>query len=249
MTQSRNIWTDTARRLGVPAAAGPIPVVVAEPAGRPKGTVLLVHGRNGAPGQPQIAEIAEAYLARGWRVAAPELPHSAALPESGPPEQVTFAGHTSAAAEVWAWVAWQWPDEARALAGHSLGAYAIAHLAAGSPDAHHVLAVSPPMSGRVLLLAREAMGPAATEAIRREAPAYLAESPTADAEPALNRMAAPLAVVTGAADGLIPLKDARAYFAAAPNARFFAALPDEHHCPAGAACGHMLAAALSALGA
>lgn len=154
MTQTRTIWTDSARRLDAPTALGAMPVVVAEPEGRPDGTVLLVHGRNGAPGQPQIAEIADAYLARGWRVAAPELPNSAALPMSGPPEQVTFAGHTDAAAGVWAWVAQQWPDAPRGLAGHSLGGFAIAHLASASPDTHHVLAVSPPMSGRVLLRAR-----------------------------------------------------------------------------------------------
>ena len=46
---------------------------------------------------PQIAEIALAYLARGWRVAAPELPHSSASPGSGPPDQVSFAGHVAAA--------------------------------------------------------------------------------------------------------------------------------------------------------
>ncbi|HRM74099.1 MAG TPA: alpha/beta hydrolase, partial [Paracoccus sp. (in: a-proteobacteria)] len=272
----------------------------------------LVHGRNGAPGQAQIAEIAEAYLARGWRVAAPELPHSIALPNSGPSDQVTFTGHTRAAAGVWAWLAQTWPDQRRALAGHSIGAYAIAHLAGDDPgtdhilavspplsgmvllsarvamgpdaveavkreaplfhaempiadaapalarshaplvgagDTHHVLAMSPPMSGRVLLAARHAMGPAAIEAVKSEAPAYFAEMQIADAEPALNRIAAPLAGVTGAEDGLVRLKDARAYFNAAPNGRFFGALPNEHHCPAGKACADMLAAALVAVGA
>lgn len=257
MTQSAKSWTAKAARheAGTETGTdkgtdtGAIPVVVAAPDGAPaRGTVLLVHGRGGAPGQPQIAEIAEAYLARGWRVAAPELPHSAALPQSGPPDRITFSGHTAAAAQVWAWLARQWPGDARALAGHSIGAYAVAHLGAASPETHHVLAVSPPMSGRVLLRAREAMGPAAIEAVRTEAPPYFAEMTTADAEPALRRLAAPLAVVTGASDGLVPLKDARAYFAAAPEGRFFAALPDEHHCPAGPACARMLSAALAALG-
>lgn len=245
MTQTPNIWAD-ARRHATPAG---IPVIVANPDGVAKGSVLLVHGRNGAPGQPQIAEIAAAYLARGWRVAAPELPHSSALPDSGPPDRITFAGHVRAAAQVWAWLAQQWPDLPRALAGHSIGGYAVAHLAADSGDAHHVLAVSPPMSGRVLLRAREAMGPGALDEVRRDAPAYFTEMRTADAEPALNRITARLAVVTGADDGLVPLKDARSYFMAAPNGRFFGALPDEHHCPAGAACAQMLTAALAALGA
>lgn len=244
-----SLWITNATRAEVPTSFGALTAVVAEPGPPAVGTVLLVHGRNGAPGQPQIAEIARAYLARGWRVVAPELPNSSATAGSGPPEQVTFTRHTRAAAEIWAWVAEKWPDAPRALAGHSIGAFAVAQLAGDSPDAHHVLAVSPPMSGRVLYLSREAMGGNAIELVRQEAPDYFAEMATADAEPALNRTLAPLAVVTGASDGLVPLRDARAYFTAAPNGRFFAALPDEHHCPAGEACGGMLSAALSALGA
>ena len=242
-------WPDTARRTELPTPLGPLPVVVGEPSGIPLGTVLLVHGRNGAPDQMQIAEIALAYLRRGWRVVAPELPHSSALPRSGAPDLVTFAGHVDAAAVAWAWVAREWPGQPRALAGHSLGGFAVAQLASTSPDTHHVLALSPVLSGRHLHLAREAMGPAALDEVRREAPAYFAEMQTADAQPALSRVTAPLAVVTGASDGLIPLHDARAYFAAAPNARFFAAIPDQHHCPAGEACADLLMAALSVLGA
>lgn len=242
-------WTQSARRCQAPGPLGDIPVVVAVPQDRPKGTVLLLHGRNGAPEQVQIAEIAQTYLARGWRVAAPELPNSSALPNSGPPGAVTFAGHVGAARQVWAWVARQWPQAPRALAGHSIGGFAAAHLAADDADTHHVLAVSAPLSGMVLMRARAAMGPGAVDEVRHEAPAYFAEMRTADATAALHRTSAPLAVVTGAADGLVPLPDARAYFMAAPNARFFAALPGEHHCPAGAACAQMLDAALSALGA
>lgn len=242
-------WTEAAIRLSVDTRSGALPVIVAQPDSTCKGTVLLLHGRNGAPGQPQIAEIATAYLARGWRVAAPELPNSSASPQSGPPDQVTFAGHVDAAMQVWAWVAQQWPHAPRALAGHSIGGFATAHLAAATPDTHHVLAVSAPMSGQVLLRARQAMGQGAVDEVRLQAPAYFIEMLTADAEPALNRVSAPLAVVTGAEDGLVPLRDARAYFMAAPNGRFFAALPCEHHCPAGEPCANMLAAALAAVGA
>lgn len=248
MTQPHPLWTDYARRVELQTRHGTVPLVISDSRADPGGTVLLVHGRNGAPGQLQIAEIAMAYLARGWRVVAPELPNSAALPQSGPPEQVSFSVHTEAAAAAWDWVAREWPDAARALAGHSLGGYAVAQIAAQAPDAHHVLAMSPVLSGPALMRAREAMGPGAIAEVRREAPAYFAQMQSADAGPALNRVVAPLAVVTGASDGLIPLADARSYFASAPNARFFAALPDEHHCPSGAACGRMLTAALSALG-
>ncbi|MFC3169627.1 alpha/beta hydrolase [Paracoccus fontiphilus] len=249
MTGSEQIWTSGARRFTAINGRETLPILVATPSDRPKGTVLLVHGRNGAPDQAQITEIANAYLAHGWRVAAPELPNSMALPDSGPPEHLTFSGHTRAAAAAWAWVARQWPDDLRALSGHSIGAYAIAHLAAASPETHHVLAVSPPLSGRVLRAAREAMGPPAIEAVKREAPRFFAEMEIADAGAALTRIKAPLAVITGTEDELVPLKDARAYFNAAPEARFFGALPGQHHCPAGEACGQMLAVALAALGA
>ena len=247
MTGQPANWTETATRIDVPTSFGQIPLVVAQPGDNPEGTVLLVHGRNGAPGQPQIAEIANSYLSRGWRVVAPELPNSAASPNSGPSSELTFTRHTQAAAEVWGWVALQWPDDKRGLAGHSIGAYAIAHLAAAS-DPHHVLAVSPPMSGLVLLSARQAMGPLAVAEVEREAPLFRAEMDTADATGALGQITAPLAVVTGAEDGLVRLHDARAYFCAAPNGRFFGALPGQHHCPIGEACGSMLSTALGALG-
>lgn len=247
MTDQVANWTEGARRMTAQTGLGPIPVVVAEPDADPEGTVLLVHGRNGAPGQPQIAEIANSYLSRGWRVAAPELPYSAALPDSGPASELTFTGHTKAAAGVWDWLAAQWPDRRHGLAGHSIGAYAIAHLAAAS-DPHHVLAVSPPMSGLVLLAARQAMGPMAVAEVEREAPLFRAEMETADATGAIGKITAPLAVVTGAEDGLVRLQDARTYFCAAPNGRFFGALPGQHHCPVGEACGSMLSTALAALG-
>ncbi|WP_093359314.1 alpha/beta fold hydrolase [Tropicimonas isoalkanivorans] len=211
--------------------------------------MLLVHGRNGAPDQPQIAEIAEAYLAAGWRVIAPELPNSSALLESGPASELTLTGHLAAAAEAWHWVLSEWPSETCALAGHSIGAFVIAHLAAGTPTTHHVLAVSPAVSGLALLDARRAMGPPAVAELEREAPLFRAEMETQDAAPALARTNARLGVVTGAEDGIVPISYARTYFASAGNGRFFGALPGEHHCPAGPACADMLKAALAALGA
>ena len=120
MTQEPTIWTGTATRHAAPTSFGTIPVVIAEPAQPPLGTVLLVHGRSGAPGQAQIAVIADAYLARGWRVAAPELPNSIALPDSGPPDRVTFSTHTAAALETLDWLRQHHPDQRMALAGHSL---------------------------------------------------------------------------------------------------------------------------------
>ena len=240
MTQARPNWTVHAQR----DSAGGIPVVIGT--GGTGGTLLLIHGRNGAPDQPHIAEIAAAYLARGWRVIAPELPHSSALPASGPPSDVTLAGHTAAARQVLHWIRSSEPETPVALAGHSIGGYTVGRLSC-EPGLHHILAVSPVLSGPALLAARRAMGPDAMAELEREAPAYRAELETADAAPVLAGSTAPVAVITGAEDGLVTLDHARAWFAAAPGARFFAALPGQHHCPEGPACATALAAALDVL--
>jgi pimeloyl-ACP methyl ester carboxylesterase len=239
---STTTWRETSTDYGAPW-----PVVVSERKVPPAGTALVLHGRNGAPDQPQVAAIVTAYVARGWRVVAPELPCSAALPGSGPPSELTMARYRHAAAEVRAWVTRRWPDGRLALAGHSLGAYAAAHVAGEIQGLHHLLAVSPALSGRALLEARLAMGPQAVAALEREAPLMRAEMEAEDATDALKILGAPLAVVSGARDGIVPLRVARAYFDAAPLACFFAALPDQHHCPAGPDVDLMLAAALTAL--
>lgn len=249
MTIPKPRWTVDARCDLVDWQNRAIPVFQTSQVPNPSGTVLLLHGRNGAPDQPQICEIATAYIARSWRLVAPALPFSSANPDSGPPEGITLSGHSHAALAVWTWLAERWPAELRALAGHSIGAFAAAFLAAASRDAHHALAVSPALSGTHLLEARRRMGREAVTQLEKEAPRYRAEMEAGDATRSLGATRAPVAVVTGAEDRLVPLPHARAYFAAARDARFFAALPGQHHCPTGVDCQHMFVAALTALGA
>ena len=237
------IWGRDARR----ETGGTHPLVVADPEGATRGTVLLIHGRNGAPDQPHIDEIARAYLDRGWRVAAPELPFSGALPDSGPSDKVTLSGHAAAARAVWDEVTARWGDGPMALAGHSLGGYAVAKIAGAAPGAHHVLGVSPVLSGARMLAARVAMGPPAVAALEREVPDMRAEMEREDATADLAACAVPAGVVTGAADGLVRLADARDWFGAAAHGVFFGALPGVHHCPTGDETAAMLRAALTAL--
>ncbi|XDA97396.1 alpha/beta fold hydrolase [Sulfitobacter sp. LCG007] len=248
MGKTLDIWGGVAAREMVRTSAGPIPVIVADRGADPSGTVVLIHGRNGAPGQAHMSAIAQAYLQAGWRVAAPEMPRSSANPGSGPPEEVTLAGHTEAARHALDWARGCWPGKPLALAGHSMGGFAVAMIAGETTALHHVLAVSPVLSGQRLIEARRALGPQALEEVEREAPLYLAELECADAAPLLAVAAAPFAVATGAEDGLVTRAHARAYFDAARDARFFCALPGLHHCPAGPACDLALAAALAALG-
>lgn len=237
----------TTRREACSGALGTIPMVVTEAQTTPKGTALVLHGRNGAPDQAQIAAISAAYLARGWRIVAPELPNSAALPASGPPNEVTMSRHRRASEQVGAFAASRWAGERMVVAGHSLGAYAAAFVACESPHIEHVLAVSPATSGLALLNARRAMGPAAVAELERDAPLMRTEMEAEDAAPALADLPAAVAVVSGELDGLVTLETARAYFSAAQNGRFFASLPGHHHCPAGPDVDAALAAALVAL--
>jgi pimeloyl-ACP methyl ester carboxylesterase len=229
----------------------PIPCHLSAPATAAGGLLLLLHGRDGAGRSPHIQPIARAYLARGWQVVAPDLPYSRATPESGPPERFTMRGHLEDSRAVLRWARQRFADrdERLAVAGHSVGAWSVAHLAAETADVEHVLGVSPVFSGRALLEARRAMGDAAVAAVERDAPAMVPELEGQEAEPALRQIARPLAVVTGALDGITPTRFARAYFAAAPGACFYTALPGQHHCPDGPPYDRALAAALEAMGA
>jgi pimeloyl-ACP methyl ester carboxylesterase len=228
----------------------PIACQIVEPVLPVVGVALLVHGRDGAGTSAHMVPIADAYVGRGWRVVAPDLPLSRATPGSGPPEDFTMQRHVEDARQVLAWVLGEMPVARRlALAGHSMGAYAIARLAAESVAAEHLLAVSPVVSGTALLEARRAMGPAAVQELERDAPKLRAEMTAHDAVPALQKLTAPVAVVTGREDGITPVAAARAYFAAAPAAVFYSALPGQHHCPEGPLYTAALAAALDALGA
>lgn len=242
------IWTDTARTETV--GDGGLPALgchIADPAGALRGTVLLIHGRNGSASQPHVDEIARAYLDRGWRVAAPDLPYSEATPGLGDPSGLTMTGHAAAAARVLRWLRRADTAPRFALAGHSLGAYAAAMIADQAGALHHLLAVSPALSGRALLSARRAMGPDAVAALEREVPLMRAEMEACDAAPALARLSAPVAVLTGAPDGITPPRFARAYFACAAEGRFYASIPDQHHCPIGPATRALLDAALDAV--
>ena len=236
--------------FSVPGTIGPAPspCYLFAPERDPYGVALVIHGRNGAMHQPHIQTLIRTYLTRGWRVLAPDLPYSAASPALGPAAQITMNGHARAAGEVLAaFIADHSDGLPLALCGHSLGAHAVAALAGDVPDLHHLLAVSPVVSGQALLDARTAMGPPALEALAREAPLMRETMAAESAVPHLERLEAPVAVMTGALDGLTPPAAARAYFNAAPGACFFTILKDQHHCPTGPVVDLALEAAFDAL--
>ncbi|MEM8956757.1 MAG: alpha/beta fold hydrolase [Pseudomonadota bacterium] len=236
--------------IPAPCAVGPgaIPCHLFEPDQAPHAVALVVHGRNGAMHQPHIQALIQAYLTRGWRVMAPDLPHSAATPASGPSEDVTMDGHARAAGDVLTAILRDHSEGLPlGLCGHSLGAHAIAAIAGDVPELHHLLAVSPVVSGLALLDARAAMGPPALEALAREAPRMRETMASESAVPFLERLEAPVAVMTGALDGLTPPAAARAYFDAAPRACFYAVLKGQHHCPTGPELDRALASSFDAV--
>ena len=97
MTQERQNWTHTAGRIVIATSFGPIGLIMAG-TGRPApcfGPWPQWRARAGADRRDR-----QCHLDRGWRVVAPELPNRSPIPGSGPPERVTFSGHTQAATEV-----------------------------------------------------------------------------------------------------------------------------------------------------
>lgn len=236
----------TPESVTIPCDPGPMPALVWAPHRRATGVCLLAHGRNGAADTPHMTPISAAYLARGWAVVAPHLGESAANPGHGDGTGFTLAGLVRDLRAALAWTRARF-DVPVAVAGHSAGAYGAARLAGEDGPVAHLLGVAPVVSGAALLAARAALGPGAIAALRAEAPRAVGEWPSHDARPALAAFSGPAGVIVGARDGLTPPADARAFFAAAPDGRFFAVLAGQDHCPSGAPFRDALDAALAAL--
>jgi pimeloyl-ACP methyl ester carboxylesterase len=241
------------------AGAGDAPAIachVLTPDDPSGGVALLIHGRDGIGLAGHMLPIAHAYLARGWRVVAPDLPYSAAKPQSGPHEKITLAIHNENARLALLWATQTFASDVErcgmALAGHSLGSHSIAVLAGdidgSNLECHHLIAISPVVSGSRLLAARRAMGQPAVDALIREAPSMFEEMERHDSRPCLEKIDAPLAVMTGSMDTLTPPDAARDYFDAAPGSCFFSVLEGLHHCPAGPIYERALNCALDAVG-
>lgn len=219
--------------------------------GAPVGVALLIHGRDGKGRSDHMLPVAQAYNARGWITIAPDLPRSRATPGFGDPEAFTMTGHVRDALAILSWLRDNREFAASnmriAVAGHSMGAYAAARLAADHDVLDHVLAISPVLSGARLMEARIAMGPSAVETMQREAPALVAELADHDATVALGAIASPVGVVSGELDGITPPSTACAYLRAANWPCFLSILPGQHHCPQGDSYARALSAALDAL--
>lgn len=236
--------------ITLPGSAGAMTVHQAAPMGAARGVALIVHGRNGAADQGHIRPVVDACLSAGLAVLVPDLCHSAANASGGAAGDFTMAAHLADARAALAYARtlplWQ-GGPARLLIGHSMGAYAVARLAAEASDVTGVLALSPVISGTALLAAREAMGPAAIAALRQELPGAFDEWPAHDALPAADAITCPTGIIVGADDTLTPPEDARILAGRLRRLVHFEVLPGEHHCPLGAGYAASLTAALAHL--
>ncbi|MEL6766668.1 MAG: alpha/beta fold hydrolase [Pseudomonadota bacterium] len=225
-----------------------------------RGLAVLLHGRNGAPDQPQIIEAVAALARHGFTVLVPALPCSApnAAEDTagGTADQFTMTQHYEDAARVLDWAgkggaaALGAPPGPLLAVGHSMGAYAALRLGAerGAKAVGAVLAISAVVSGEAILAARAAMGPAALEALEREVPGAVAEYAGHDLGPLAPQLTQPTAFLTGTRDGLTRPGDV-ARFAELLPAPFVATIPDAEHCPSGPAYSVALDRALGTIAA
>ena len=223
------------------AGDGPIIVDLLQPYGTSKGVALIAHGRNGAPDQPHMLPPLDACRARGLFVVAPRLGNSAVKGSVGAAGDFTMAGHF---ADVAVTLGWLRRSRSNALGnspltliGHSMGAYAIARLAAetGAAEVAGLVVLSPVISGRRLIEARRRQGPEALAALAAELPGAMEEWPKHDLMPLAAQLAMPIGIVVGADDMITPPSDAHALARKLPNLIALDILPGEHHCPVGSA--------------
>lgn len=206
------------------------------PAGR---LALLVHGRNGAAHAPHMLKLARAYLAAGYVVAAPNCPGSDGNDSAGDGADFTIGRLVRDAARAARWLMTEtgraelgWSGGRLALCGHSMGAYAVAHLAAGAlfGRAAHLMMVSPFTSGARQLAARVRYHPDGLAVLARELPEAITDWPRHDIFAFIDRLALPAAVVAGARDIIAPLENVRELVMRLPVHPEFLVLPAAAHC-------------------
>lgn len=222
----------------IAGSAGEMIVHHLHPQGVPVGTVFLAHGRNGAADQPHMRPVIEACLARSLAVVAPDICNSDANESAGSSADFTMAAHVAdlrATIERTTAAASATGSPPPLLIGHSMGAYAALRIAAEAAAGAFggVLAISPVISGRALIAARERMGAAAVAALRAELPGAFLEWPQHDLAPLAAAIDVPCAVIVGADDTLTTPADAATLAGWLRHLVWHDVVAGEHHCPLG----------------
>jgi len=217
-----------------PDARMSVSVWVSAPSDR---LAVIAHGRNGAANAPHMMKLIDVYRARGYIVVSPDCCASAWNEAAGEERDFLLADHVRDVRRAIEWAednaaTLGWSGEHLVLAGHSMGAYAVAHLAA--TDWHgrigHLVLVSPFTSGTRQIEAREKYHPDGIANLRRDVPAALDEWPRHDIFTVIDKLTLPTAVIAGAKDIVAPPENVREFVERLPTAPAFLMLPEASHC-------------------
>lgn len=217
------------------ALPGPeISVLVYRPArANTERLAVVMHGRNGRADAPHMKPVIAAYLARGYTVVAPDASFSNYNDSYGDGRGFTIGQHVADLNRTIAWARDNaamlgWDGRRFALAGHSMGGFAVSYLAATryAQDVVHVLAVAPFTSGERQMAAR---GPDGVRRLAMETPQAPQEWLRHDIHRHIDDLDMPVSAIVGGRDTVTPAADVRDYYRALPRPAYFTILPDQHH--------------------
>lgn len=198
---------------------------------------ITAHGRNGAARAPHMQKLIDAYLARGYVVVSPNCCASAWNDSAGEEADFLLENHVRDVRRTVEWaianaVALGWSGTHLALCGHSMGAYAVARLAANEYFGRiaHLLLVSPFTSGIRQIEAREKYHPDGIANLKRDVPLAFDEWPRHDIFQVLDRLTLPIAIFAGAKDIVAPPENVRELVERLPFPPLYRVLPEASHC-------------------
>ena len=197
---------------------------------------VLVHGRNGKADAPHMLPVAQAYNAADITVVSVDAANSQWNDSAGSAADFTMGQHVEDARRTITWAQANaqrlgWSGQRLALAGHSMGGYAVCYLAATAFNNRisHVLAVAPVVSGQRQIEVK-ARTPNGLESLRREVPQALDEWPKHDIAPYIDKLTMPVAVIVGQCDTVTLADDVAAFYRRLPNPAGLTIIDDGQHC-------------------
>ncbi len=215
---------------------------------------VIAHGRNGAAHAPHMLKLIKTYLKHGYIVLSPDCCASAWNDAAGVEGDFLLGNHVRDVRRSIEWAEGRaaelgWSGGHLALAGHSMGAYAVAHLAATRWHGRigHLMLVSPFTSGVRQIEARDKYHPDGIANLRRDVPAALEEWPKHDIFTVIDQLTLPIAVVAGSKDIVAPPENVREFVERLPTPPAFLMLPEASHCLEGGEYRAELGALLAGL--
>lgn len=198
---------------------------------------VTAHGRNGAARAPHMQKLIDAYRARDYVVVSPDCCASAWNDSAGREADFLLEHHVRDVRRTVEWAignaaALGWSGAQLALCGHSMGAYAVARLAADDYAGRvaHLLLVSPFTSGIRQIEAREKYHPDGIANLKRDVPRALDEWPRHDIFAVIDRLTMPVAVFAGAKDIVAPPENVGELVERLPSPPLYRLLPEASHC-------------------